>query len=213
MKEEEIKETHNHDHNHDFAHEHNHTHEHSASCSTDFQKTSKLDRLLILLLSIFFAVVFLRPFVSFQSLMRGYSYTELGEPKNAIKHLERSIKLDKKNEQAWSLLAYNLNKLGRTNESIKAYKTALILNPKDSQAAIEYAIILFFKKDYRDAIEVLSNHLPESSEVVSGWLLLARCYEKSGQTEKAIDIYLRIYKKIDPGNQVAKAKLESYNAL
>lgn len=203
---EEIKKEKNHDH-------HCHHNNQSEPCYSGFQRTSKLDRLLILLLSILFAAIFLRPFVSFQSLMRGYSYTELGEPHNAIKHLKRSISLDKNNEQAWSLLAYNLNKIGKTNESINAYKRALVLNPKDSQAAIEFAVILYFKNDYEGAINVLNKHLTEDPEFVGGWLLLAKCYEKLGQNIKAIHIYRLIYKKIDPGNKVAKTKLKSYNAL
>lgn len=198
------------------THTHNHDHHHESetvSCSASIRKVSKRERLLILILSLTFALVFLRPFISFQSMMRGYSYTELGEPQKAIKHLKRAISLYEKNDQAWSLLAYNLNKLKRTDESIDAYKKALKLNPKDVQAATEFALILFYQNKYKSAAEILEKHLERKPEYVGSWLLLGRCYEKMNDKERAIKIYREIYKKIDPGNQVAKEKLETYNSL
>lgn len=192
---------------------HNHHHEHAISCEHSGQRISKLDKLIMLLLAIILSVIFLRPLISYQSYMRGYSYTELGKPQEAIEHLKKSIMLNDKNDQAWSLLAYNLNKIGNKNESSKAYEKALKLNPEDYQAAIEYALIKFNENDYEAARKILKKHLKKKQELVDGWLLLARTYEKTGDTTAAVEIYREIYQKIDPGNKVAEGKLREYNKL
>lgn len=194
-------------------HHHEHEHKEHLACGVLERRISKTDRLIILMLSLVFSLIFLKPFISYQSLMRGYAYTELGEASKAVKHLKRSISLNNKNDQAWSLLAYNLQKLGEIKESIEAYKMALKLNPKDSQAAIEYALILYKEKKYAEAANILKNHLEKSSEFLGGWLLLAKCYEKTGDMKGAISIYRLIYEKIDPGNEIAKQKLGQYNNL
>lgn len=192
-------------------------HEHKSSerltCNAVPRKVSKKDRLLILVLASFLSIALLRPFVSFQSMMRGYSYTELGENEKAIKHLKRSVFLYDRNDTAWSLLGYNLKRVGRIKESIAAYEKTLSLNKKDYQAATEYALILYHNEEYDRAIKILKESLEKKPELVGSWLLLGRCYEKSGRIEKAIKIYREIYIDIDPGNSVALQKLKSYNAL
>jgi Tfp pilus assembly protein PilF len=155
----------------------------------------------------------MRPFIAFQSFMRGYSYTELGEPLKAVKHLKRSLSLNDKNDQAWSLLGYNLKKLDQIEESKQAYKKALDLNPDDYQAALEFALIYFYENDFDQAIRILKKHLKKTQDQLGGWLILARCYEKAGQRKKAIETYRLIYHQIDPGNAVAKERLSQYNSL
>lgn len=192
-------------------------HEHKGSehlaCHNGRRKVSKRDRLLILLLALILSLVFLRPFVSFQSMMRGYSYTELGENEKAIKHLKRSVYLYDKNDMSWSLLGYNLKRVGKIEESIEAYEKTLSLNKKDYQAATEYALILYHRQEYDRAIRILRASIDRKQELVGSWLLLARCYEKSGKIDEAVEVYREIYLKIDPGNHVALEKLKSYNAL
>jgi tetratricopeptide (TPR) repeat protein len=194
-------------------HKEEHDHNHGASCRHAPQRISKLDRLIMLFLAIILSAIFLRPLISYQSYMRGYSYTELGKPEQAIKHLKKSIMLNEKNDQAWSLLAYNLNKTGNKKESLKAYEKTLQLNPEDFQAAIEYALIEFNDKDYASARRILKKYLKKQADLVDGWLLLARTYEKTGDTTAAVKIYREIYEKIDPGNKVAEGKLREYNKL
>lgn len=202
-----------HNHNHEHEHSHKHEHEHTVACENYQKRTTRLDRLIMLIIAIALSVIFLRPLIAYQSFMRGYSYTELDKPEPAVKHLKRSINIDSKNDQAWSLLAYNLKKLGKLKESIKAYEKTLELNPEDFQAAIEYALLKFEQKDYENARKILEKHLKKKAELVDGWLLLARACEKSGDTETAVKIYMEIYTKIDPGNKVAEGKLREYNKL
>jgi|GEM_PF-1758051 len=210
MDKHEKKQNHIHTHDHKHGHE---KHEHSPTCFSKVSQVSKKDRLLILLLVILLAGIFLRPFLAFQSFMRGYSYTELNEPLKAVKHLKRSLYLNDKNDQAWSFLGYNLKKLNRIEESKQAYKKALELNPEDYQAAVEYALLYFYEKKYDKAAAVLEKYLKKSQEQLGGWLILARCYEKIGDRERAVKTYRLIYKEIDPDNAVAKEKLAYYNSL
>lgn len=210
MDKQEKKHGHRHTHEHDSARA---KHEHSPACSAGVNRVSKKDRLLILLLTLFLAIIFMRPFLAFQSFMRGYSYTELNEPVKAVKHLKRSLYLNDKNDQAWSFLGYNLKKLNRIEESKQAYRKALELNPDDYQAAVEYALLYFNEKQYDKAAALLEKHLKKSQEQLSGWLILARCYEKIGDKKRAVEAYRLIYQEIDPGNAVAKERLAHYNSL
>ncbi len=200
-------------HHKEGQHEYHHNHPEGVACVPLKPKTSKLDRAIMLILAIILASVFMKPFLSYQSTMRGYSYTELGETSKAIKHLKRAVSLAEKNATAWSLLAYNLNKEKKYSESEEAYEKALKYNPDDVQAAIEYALIKIYKREYDEAIDTLTKHLPEEEIYVDGWILLGAAYEKKGDAKSAIETYRKIYEKIDPGNQVAKDKLSQYNSL
>lgn len=188
------------------THEHYDHHEHGHSCAAK-PRTTRADRLIMLIMVLAASVFLLRPLVAYQSYMRGYSYTETGEASKAVKHLERSILLDDSNYAAWSLLGYNYLKLHREEDAMKALNRAIELNPEDIQAVIELSLIYFNSGDYAQAAELLSRHLQEKTEHTDGWILLATCYEKMNQNEAARAVWKKIYEDIDPGNIVAESKL------
>lgn len=195
----EVPETHH--------HSHEHTHPHSCSCEIRKPRTTLLDRALMLFLAIVISFFIFKPFLSFQSYMRGYQYTEAGRPDLAIKHLKRAVRMDESNALAWSLLGYSYLKTGDKESAIKAYAKALSLNPEDVQAAIEVSLIYLNEGNFKKAASTLETYLKKDSRYTNGWILLASTYEKAGETEKAVKTWKTIYKEIDPGNAVAKDKL------
>lgn len=64
-----------------------------------------------------------------QSLELGEQAIEKGDFRAAVKRLERAVRLDARNADAFNLLAYSYRKLGKLDPAFENYAKALALDP------------------------------------------------------------------------------------
>lgn len=192
-------------------HSHEYRHPDGKSCEIHRAQTTLFDRALMLLIALIISFFVFKPYLSFQSYMRGFQYTEAAKSDLAIKHLRRAVQMDNTNDLAWSLLGYNYLKTDEKESALKAYERALSLNPHDVQAAVELSLVYLNEGNLKEAISTLEKHLIKDPLHINGWILLGSLYEKAGRTEEARSTWETIYKVIDPGNIVARDKLNQLN--
>ena len=104
-----------------------------------------------------------------------HSSNQIGE---ALSLLDNLSDLYPQNKKAWSLMGYDMAKLGRYNESLEAYEEVLELDPKDAQAWSTKARQLVEMKRYDEAQEAFDkaielmpgDDLKELEQIVQIWL-------------------------------------------
>lgn len=90
-------------------------------------------------------------------------------------------------------------------EAVDEFRKALRLTPDFPDLSFYLAKALNEKGDVNEAINILENLIERKSDFISAYLLLGRCYYKTGNLKKAKDIWEEGYK-LDPTN----SKLSSY---
>jgi tetratricopeptide (TPR) repeat protein len=123
-----------HTHSHDgcsCAHDHEHAHDHKH----DEGILNAFGRRLLSAMIVLALLIFLRPFIIGQLLVRETSYSGNGAYADAIRIGEKIIVLDKHNLQAWTSLGYAYMDQGDTAKAIAAFEKVLELNPQDRGAA------------------------------------------------------------------------------
>jgi tetratricopeptide (TPR) repeat protein len=107
--------------------------------------------------------------------------------------LEKAVRLDSGNWKAQQSLGMLYDDLGRLDEAIAAYKSALRVRPVEASILNNLGVAYYLQKDYPLAIETLEKALstarPEDRKRV--YNNLGRAYARSGQYPRAIDSFRR----------------------
>ena len=141
---------------------HAHSHPHADGCGCDHahdhehgQASPSLGaRWALSILIVTVLLIFLRPFIVGQMLVRVASYSANSSFRDAVRICRRIIAIDSGNVRAWTSLGYADMDLSRIDLAIPAFEKAVSLNPDDNGAAsFELGQAYYTKGDFRKAIE------------------------------------------------------------
>jgi tetratricopeptide (TPR) repeat protein len=119
-------------------------------------------------------------------------YYRKGVYDKTIPVLKRIIKQNDGNYSAWEQLLFCYNGLGLSDSVLISGKLAIQLFPEEPMAFLLSASVLYGKKQYLPAIEILQRAVPisENSRVEGNILsLLAECYGRTGQYVMSDNMY------------------------
>lgn len=113
----------------------------------------------------------------------------------ATKASKKAIAINPDNPVAWSSLGRAQTGLGWHESAETAFKHSIALDPKNPQTWISLAQLQIARKNYKDAINILSNIVVRNDpNNVTALINLAYCYEKVNATGDAISTYRAVLK-------------------
>lgn len=158
---------------------------------------------------------------SYHSKMADKYYHD-GDFPNMIYHLQQKVKLDPKDVNSYSDLAYYYwsmsvdDKLRRKEFMDKAFyylKTGLENNKDSAYMYDEFGnFYITSSKNYKLAISYLEQSISKSDSPLSSFHSLFVCYLKTEQYTKAKEVMIKCLKKF-PDDLKGKANLEKINKL
>jgi len=164
--------THSHSHAHDCSCDHGHDHAH------DHNPLSFSYRWILSILIIGALLVFLKPFIVGQMLVRVTSYSANASYHDAVRICNKIIAIDPYNKQAWTSLGYAYMDMSQTDMAIAAFDRVLLLNPDDRGAAsFELGQAYYSKGDFTNAIryfERVRNAGPRAAALLDADILKYR---------------------------------------
>ena len=117
----------------------------------------------------------------------------------AIEFLQKALKQDKNYSEAWNNLGVAYERMGKYNEAIEAYKTALLntfyRNPE--KAFNNLGRVYYRNKKYDDAVDAYKEAIKRTSDFVLPYYGLALCYNAAGKYGNAAAA-LRKALEVDP---------------
>jgi tetratricopeptide (TPR) repeat protein len=125
--------------------------------------------------------------------------TKLEDYPKAIKHFQEALKIDKTFSEAANNLGSAYASMGKFNEAIEAYKTALS-NPQYknvSMALVNMGMVYYRLAKYDEAINAHKDALKRFSDVYQPYYGLALCYNAKGQYNDASAAMMRAIE-LDP---------------
>jgi tetratricopeptide (TPR) repeat protein len=106
----------------------------------------------------------------------------------ALKYFKKILKKDPKNVMALKASAYTMIMMGKIDDGKKRYQEVNALEPESVDSGYNYALVLYFCKDYQGAYDVLNKFSATLASNKDGSLLLARI-DKALDKPEAIDAY------------------------
>lgn len=111
--------------------------------------------------------------------------------KNAVKSLERPIRLQPGNTAAWFNMGVAALKLGRIQRGMECLKRVIEIDPRRTDAVLALAEIHKNRKDYESAMHVLHAGLDASpADVRLNWLL-GLCLQDTGRLAEGMRYFGR----------------------
>lgn len=126
---------------------------------------------------------------------------------NAAIEFQRAIKIKPNYPEAYHNLANILEQMGDIDKAIENYKKAIELNPNLWQSYENLAGVYLSKNEYKQASQVLEKAISINSSNINLILDLGIVNLKSGNKDKAKELFLEVLK-TDPNNQKAKMGIE-----
>jgi tetratricopeptide (TPR) repeat protein len=145
----------------------------------------------------------------------GMIYSELRDPKKAVKSLQRCIELGQDTANVYVGLGYAYSKLGNQNKAKELFLTAIELEPENSYALRNLGALYGKETNYESAIRYLERSFSLNPSDVNTAYGLGMCYFNLGDLSNA-DLYLRKTIEIDklsPVSQMAKDLLREMAAI
>jgi len=133
--------------------------------------------------------------------LKSKAYLQLGQPKEALKFVEKSVELFPKFDKGWLFKALLSEQFGRVNEAIKGYKRFLDLTGRDTAIEKQLIHLLFLQKRFTEAAQILKkipNKPPEA------FFDLALIEWRSNNNKEALEY---INKSLEGAPTFRKAKL------
>ena len=118
----------------------------------------------------------------------------------AERSFERAIAVNPNCAMAYSRYTYFLAAMGRLDESLQKIKRAQELDPLSPDANASLAYILYFARDYDEAIRYCQRTLALEPNFLEAMLLLGLSYEQKGMLNEAIAQFCKA-KEVDLDNQ------------
>lgn len=108
------------------------------------------------------------------------------DPVGAERSFEQAIAIDPNCAMAYSRYTYFLAAMGRLSESLQRMKRAQELDPLSPDMNASLASVLYFSRDYDEAIRYCQRTLDLEPNFLDALLWLGLCYEQKGLLEEAI---------------------------
>ncbi len=143
-------------------------------------------------------------------IKKAENWLDLQQYQRAEEQLLTIVAKESANPQAWFDLGFAQGHLGKTADSIAAYRKAVELSPKWFEARQNLGLALAQSRDYRAAIAelkiavTLSPPLPGRQQALSkAWTYLAQATENSGATDEVLPDFKKAVE-LDPTNDDAQ---------
>jgi superkiller protein 3 len=129
------------------------------------------------------------------------------DPDRALPLLQRAVKQNPQDATAWINLGFTLAQLGRKDESIDAYRTAIKLNSDMKQDIVEYlaatlaskAVAIYKDKGYEACLPLAKESQELDTKSCRVWALLAYEAVNSGKYTDA-EVFIRYGAEREPDN-------------
>lgn len=108
------------------------------------------------------------------------------DPVGAERSFKQAIAIDPYCAMAYSRYTYFLAAMGRLSESLQRMKRAQELDPLSPDMNTSLASVLYFSRDYDEAIRYCQRALDLEPNFLEALLWLGLCYEQKGLLEEAI---------------------------
>jgi Flp pilus assembly protein TadD len=131
------------------------------------------------------------PESSVANAMMGVVYMDLGMDQDAIKHLEKAVRLLPYDYLSRNNLGIVYGRLGEPEKALKELMIAISLKPEDDTIKINLSAFYQRQKEYKKAEDVLKYLLSRNPEGAQLHFRLGIVYKDAGQYEGAISELLR----------------------
>lgn len=146
---------------------------------------SKKDRILVVILTIFLAVIILRPFIVELTIWRGDQYWMSGQFKAGLRAYKKALFLDPNNARIHDTLGYLYQKLGYPEKAISEYEKAIKADPKNADYYFYLGMLWHTQGDEEKALQYIEKASKLSKDRLI-WRSLVAFYKRTGQIDKAI---------------------------
>lgn len=119
---------------------------------------------------------------------RGILYLRKNEPASALVEFETALLKDK-NPVYWNNAGIVYAKLKRFDDSERAYRNALNMNPEYAECEVNLALLLMEQQKYGEAIERLERLTSRNPDFFQARLMLGLALENTGQGTSALRTY------------------------
>lgn len=133
------------------------------------------------------------------------------EYEGAIHELEKIIKIDPKNMDAYLLLAKSLNAIGKSGDAVNTLKTAIEINKDDINIRIELGRIYVENNLLDKAVPEIQTIITMAPKEAAAYNLLGKAYIKKKMYAEAIDA-LGAASRIDPREAFKRDLNAAYEA-
>lgn len=170
------------DHGHGHGQDHGHEHEHGAHGAA---RISRLDRALVVLVTVVAAVVVLRPGLAYVAAWRADALIAGGRNAQGLSMARRQLLLTPKDPALWDLAGAALARLGRLGEAEAAYRRVLELRPSSTEHHRLLGQLALRQERYATAIPFFTEALRRDPSDPLNWRGLALAQERSGRLAEA----------------------------
>jgi len=125
--------------------------------------------------------------------------------KTRIAGLLSLINKDKKNREAYIMLANELNSIGRIDNAIKYYRIANSLS-EDYISLYNIGSLYYKKGDFKKAVIVLEKSKKYKADFLMSLLVTGLCYSRLNNIQASVTNFIKVLM-IDPSNKTALAAL------
>jgi tetratricopeptide (TPR) repeat protein len=146
---------------------------------------SKRDRILVVILTIFLAVIILRPFIVELTIWRGDQYWMTGQFKAGLRSYKKALLLDPNNARIHDTLGYLYQRLGYPKKAIAEYEKAIKADPKNANYYFYLGMLWHNQGNEEKALELLEKASKLSKDRLI-WHSLVVFYKRTGQVGKAM---------------------------
>lgn len=175
-----------------------------------FQKISKKDRFIMLILTLILSYFFLRPILTYSLFLNALSYENAGMLDEAIYKLNKAIKIYPDFSAAYSNLGLIYERMNQDKKALIYYKKALKKNNIDWLTYQGIASILLRKRDFKKIVQELYplvNKKFLTQDFVLTLKILAVSCEKINNLDKAKKVWGKVYL-LQPKDIQARQKIK-----
>ncbi|HEY9071830.1 MAG TPA: tetratricopeptide repeat protein [Candidatus Ozemobacteraceae bacterium] len=133
----------------------------------------------------------------------------------AVQLCQRAVELEPDSASFRDSLGWACYKAGRHDEAIRHFQAAIRLDPGFFKAYFNIGLCEFTRKNFAEAGRSFLAALKLNPGYVRAYIPLAECYEKTGQNNKAINVYQQALTKAPSGSPVKRhveKKLKQLNS-
>jgi tetratricopeptide (TPR) repeat protein len=123
--------------------------------------------------------------------LMGVVYMDLAMDEDAIKHLEKAVRLVPYDYLSRNNLGIIYGRQGEPEKALKEFSTAMQLKPDDDTIKINLSVFYQRQKEYKKAEEVLQYLLLKSPENANLHFRLGLIYRDAGRYEEAVSEFLK----------------------
>ena len=123
--------------------------------------------------------------------LMGVVYMELGMDRDAIKHLEKAVRLLPYDYQSRNNLGIVYGRSDEPEKALKEFSSAIQLKPDDDTIKINLSVFYQRQKEYKKAEEVLQYLLLKSPQDANLHFRLGLIYRDAGRNEEAVSEFLK----------------------